>query len=286
MKTYIPFLATTLLVATTSSVLAQYSAYLPDPHQLLVTPGYSYQTFDHFWAGRTKMALTDLGLGGHLEQHTFQASLEYGIASRFAVDATLGYVTTRFPARNQTGLTDTGLGVRYAIYQEFQSESWLPSLTLRVGGIVQGSYRIMTGLPPTHPGDGASGFETSLLFGRRLGSSGLALYGDIGYRNRSEGVPDDVFGTAGLQYSPLEWLSVHAAYRHEQSLSGIDILSSSFTGNWQVVKEINRVAEFGATFTDSRGRTYTLFGAFNLSSRNTGDKTIVGIFVSLPFKLK
>ncbi len=271
---------------TAFGLQAQYSAYLPEPGLLLLTPQYLYQSFNHLHAGTAKFTLADLGYQGRLKQHTVQASLEYGVHPDWAFDLSFGHVSVRFPARNQDGMTDTGIGVRYRLHDEFKTHNGLPTVALRVGAIVAGSYKVYTGLPPSNPGDGASGVETSLLLGKSLGKSGINLYGDIGFRHRGQGVPEDLFGTAGVAWEATRWLMFTAAYRHEQGLSGIDILGVGFTGDFRVVKEVNQIAEFGVVFTDRHGRSLNLFSAISLDGRNTGDKTIFGVSATLPFKLR
>ena len=283
--TRVALFALAYLAASSLSLVAQYSAYLPRCRELLVSPQYLYQSFDHLHAGAQRFSLGDLGLEGHLQQHTVQMALEYGIMSRLTIDSTFGHVSVRLPARNLEGMTDTSLGLRYCLIDELKQKNGLPTVSVRLGGILAGSYPTPLGLPPTNPGDGASGFETAALFGKSLGSTGVTLYGDLGYRNRSQGVPDDLFGTAGVAYEPCRWLLLSAAYRHEQSLSGIDILGPGFTGDFRVVREINRIVEFGVAFTDRRGRSLNLVGAFNVGGRNTGEKTILGISLTLPFEL-
>ena len=269
-----------LLVIGTSPTLAQYSAYLPPPRQWILSPGYSFQAFDHFWAGDTRYSLADLGISGEIQQHTIQFACEYGVSRRVALDASLGYVRTHLTRQSEEGLTDSSVGLRYQLLREHRTRPSRPTLALRLGSVIQGTYDLHLGLPPTHPGDGASGVEIAALFGKTLGRSGLTAYGDVGYRNRSEGVPSDVFGTMGLSYGPAPWISVNIAYRHEQSLSGVDILGPGFVGNWQEVREINRLMEMGISFALARGISWNTFVSWNLSGRNTADKNIVGTYLS------
>lgn len=275
---------TVLGIALAHSAAAQYSAFLPDRGGWVLSPSYTYQTFDHFWAGSRRLALSDLGLRGDLIQHTFQMVTEYGMTRRMSLDASVGYVQTRLPARNQHGLTDSTFGVRFQLLKERRVRPNQPTIAVRVGGIVEGTYDLHLGLPPTHPGDGASGVESAVLFGKRLGRTGLTAYGDFGIRERAEGVPTDLFGSAGLGYGPCPWLALNVAYRHEQSLSGVEILGTGFTGNWQVVREINRLLEVGITFLLPRtGVSWSTFVSWNLSGRNTPDKTVIGTYLSLGF---
>jgi hypothetical protein len=264
-------------------LVAQYSAYLPPPRHWVISPGYSFQVFDHFWAGDTRYSLSDLGISGELKQHTVQLGCEYGVSRRVAVDASVGYVRTHLPIRSEEGLTDSSLGIRYQLLREHRTRPSRPTLAVRLGAIVEGTYDLHLGLPPTHPGDGASGGELAVLFAKTLGRSGFTVYGDLGYRHRAEGVPADVFGTAGLSYGPAQWIRLNAAYRHEQSLSGVDILGPGFVGNWQEVREINRLVETGITLALPRSISWSLYASWNVSGRNTPDRTILGTYLSWTF---
>ena len=65
----------------------------------------------------------------------------------------------------------------------------LPSIALRGGAIIEGSY---TPGWINSIGDGASGLEISALAGKYL-ADWLAVSGEVGYRDRDEGVPADLF---------------------------------------------------------------------------------------------
>jgi len=56
-----------LTLALGSSALAQsYSPWLPQPNQVIVTPTYSFSTFDKFWLGTDKVSIKP----EELDQHT------------------------------------------------------------------------------------------------------------------------------------------------------------------------------------------------------------------------
>ena len=139
------------------------SAYLPLEGRFTLSGSYIFETFDEFWAGRKKMDLPD-----DIHQHTVSVGLEYGLLDDVALDLTLGYTRTSFSSVDDLdGLNDTTLGVRWRMFDEFRYDSpYIPTLTLRLGGIIEGSYDTVTTGAPNSPGDGASGIETSLLFGK------------------------------------------------------------------------------------------------------------------------
>ena len=260
------------------SASAQFSAWLPDAHQIIITPSYAFQTFDEFWLGRDKVELSD-----DVNQHTTLLTLEYGITERLAADATLGYTwvdsTDAFgPGDSEDdGLADTTFGLRYKLLDQ-DSEGWpmWPNIAVRVGGIIEGSYDEDL---PFSAGDGASGAEASLLLSRAI-CPNFGLFGDVGYRYRDGNVPDDLFGSAGA-YVAFYGFTLSGAYRHVQGLDGDDIGDPGFS--FPEVKEVNQNVEVGLGYRDGGGRYYQLFYAHTVDGRNTGEKDIFGVSASFSF---
>ena len=141
---------------------AQLSAYTPERNQLIGTVSYQYQRYDEFWVGKTNIPLKLATGFREQQQHSTYLTLEYGILDDLTLDITAGYSWTEFhdgPGRDLTddGLTDTTFGVRYRVIDE-RKFAWLPTVTLRVGGIINGTYDEAF---PFSSGDGADGVETS-----------------------------------------------------------------------------------------------------------------------------
>ncbi|HKQ39038.1 MAG TPA: hypothetical protein VJ063_13255 [Verrucomicrobiae bacterium] len=277
-------------LAVTRSARAQHSVSLPEQHKLVITPAYVYQTFDRVWAGKQNVKLD-----GALWQHTALVSFDYGLTENTAFDAAVGWVwsETDAPAlgagsRNlkDNGLTDTTVGIRKRFIDETDFNVWwLPSLAARVGGIIEGTYDENF---PFSAGDGASGAEASLLAGKTL-CSYSGVYGDVGYRYRDGGVPDDWFGSAGA-YLSWKFVSLSTAYRFTQGLSGNDIGDAKFVQRitsgrpaYPMVKEISQSVEVALGITDHGRRFYQVFYARTLDGRNTGRRDIFGGAVSLTF---
>lgn len=278
------------LGVTVGTAFAQ-SAWLPAEGELLLTPGYTFFTFDKFLVGKQQVtALKDNN--ARWSQHAGYISTEYGVTPKLAADLTLGYVradTGDFAGFGRTstdGLADTSIGLRYQLLKEDESgNAWTPTVAIRVGAIIEGTYKVDYAAP-LNVGDGASGFETSLLFGKQIGDSGFGLFGDIGYRWRSQDVPEDIFGSAGV-FQRLGGFTLSVAYRHTQGLSGGDIGGPGFgaTYGFPQVREISQLVEGGLGFTDKGGRTYQFTVAQKIAGRNTGEKFVLGFAVTLPFQL-
>ncbi len=250
--------------------------------KLEATPNYVYQGFDKYWEGRTEKSLPTT-----IHQHAASLGFEYGLPHELTADLTLGYTWTE--AEGETGfdgLNDTLLGVRWKFLDEFKSpRPWTPTLALRVGGIIEGTYKTTSTQPvPLAPGDGASGLETALLFGKAWQETGLGFYAHVGYRNRAEHVPDDIFGGAGVAWTFWQRFTLNVGYRHNHALSGLDIGAPGFTNDqFPQTREIFQNVEAGFGFSDKGGRSYQISYARTLDGRNTGQKDIIGVSVTFPF---
>jgi|ERR1041385_445432 hypothetical protein len=261
------------------------SAWLPEPGQFVVAPVYSYQTYDRYWSGKNKVTVP---LGAR--QQTTTLGLEYGLCRFAAADVTAGYSWSEsrgFNAarvlQNDDGLVDTSFGLRLRVLDEKTVNcKFAPTLTLRAGGIVAGTYNPNTAFSA---GDGANGYEGSLLFGKAI-CSGFGLYGDIGYRVRDSHVPDEVFGSAGA-YATWKSFTLSGGYRSVQSLTGLDIGGPGFSPltpghGFPQLKEENQSLEAALGYTDKGGRYYQFFYAHTIAGRNTGEKDVFGVSATFP----
>ena len=258
------------------------NVWLAAPGTLTVTPNYSYQSFDEFYAGTAKMKLP-----ADITQRTSGLRFDYGIAPQLALDASIGYTSVKFSppgaSFKRSGRDDARLGLNYALLAE---SAELPAVTARFGAIIAGNYSVPTTLPPINPGDGASGFEASVAAGKNLGE-GFSVYGEFGYRNRNHGVPDDFFGNVGVA-KQLGAVGLNLGYRRTQGLSGGDIGGPGFGTKFGFpgVKEVAQFVEGGIGFTDDGGRSYQVGAAKCFGKvRNTGVATVYSFSISLPFKL-
>ncbi len=257
------------------------NVWLVEPGTLVLTPSYTAQSYDTFYAGTAKMTLPD-----DITQRTTTLRFDYGLAPRLSLDGTIGHTQVKFAppgaSFKRSGRDDSRLGLTYAILPESMET---PAVTFRAGAIIAGGYDIPTTLPPINPGDGASGFEASFAAGKSFGE-GFAVYGELGYRNRNHGVPDDFFGSAGVA-KRFGAFNVNIGYRRTQSLSGGDIGGPGFGTRFGFpgVKEVQQFGEVGFSFTDGGGRSYQIFGAKCFGDlRNAGQAALVGLSVSLPFR--
>ena len=253
------------------SASAQHSAWLPEARKLVVTPSYVYHTFDEYWQGNRTTSL-----GGDSWQHAALLSFDYGLTDDTALDLSMGWVWRDSDANfgSDNGLSDASFGIRRRFIDEANFDFWwLPSLALRAGGTIPGTYDEDF---PLSTLDGAYGAEVSLLGGKPI-LPGFGWYGEVGYRYRYD-VPDDFFGAAGLFVS-WKFLSLTAGYRFTEGLSGPDIGEPGFT--FPEVKEVSQNVEASLGFNDAGGRSYQFFYAHTFEGRNTGQRNIFGAAVSL-----
>ena len=274
----------TLLVATAAH--AQ-SAWLPDAQQIVAIPAFTYSSFDEFWMGDTKVSPLKDG-DESLRQYSGFVALEYGITSKLAADATIGYAATSSTTvlgSGDKGLMDTNLGLRYQVLNgQGPDAGFLPTVSFRLGGIIVGDYDANT---PFSIGDGASGIEISTLLAKEF-SCGFGAFGSFGYRYRVDPVLADLFGSAGI-YQRLGGFTLSFTYWNTSALNGLDIGGPGFNpgagsdSGFPALKEVNQIITGGVGYTDKGGRNYLITVGNNVAGRNTGDKFIVGAFISLPF---
>lgn len=282
---------TPLLGLGVLSALAQ-TAYLPEPGTTTLTPLYSYQRArDIYVLGNQKVTLPD-----PLEQHTTLIALERAIAPGWGLDASFGWSTVNYeesatlaPGLNllkdgkktRSGLVDTHVGVRRILLDEFASTSeFTPTIALRIGGILQGTYD--TGFVNA-PGDGASGGQLGLLAAKSFPSTGTALFGDVTWSTFAENVPDAIEASIGLSQQ-IQRAVLTLGFRHQESLDGPDILGPGFTSlaSFPDVKEINSSVEIGLSLPVGPV-TLGLGFAQTISGENTPRKSVYSVSSAYTF---
>lgn len=244
------------------------SAWLPEPGAFVGTGTVVYQSFDEFWRGEDRNPTPF----GNLHQTTLLIGVERSISDNVAFDGTIGYTSTEGTEASglgESGLTDSSIGVRWRVVDELRRPG-AATVTLRLGGIVEGTYDIAT---PAAPGDGASGAVGTLMVGKLIGDTRAGVHGSAGYRTMAEDVPDALFASVSL-FKGLGAHTVSAAYRYDGCRSGIDIGSPEFTPDrFPETKEIFHAVELGWSLTTGARSTWGLSIARTIDGRNTDRKT-------------
>ncbi|MEM1157821.1 MAG: hypothetical protein AAGH72_06165 [Verrucomicrobiota bacterium] len=275
-----------MLLAGIWSLAAQ-SAYTPLEKTFTITPSYSYKFFDRLRDSRGSRSLENFGIN-QIEQHNFTVSAEYGVTDDIAVDVSTGYVRsysdgvfTPGDPEEIDGLSDTLIGTRWRFLNDAEFEKiWVPTLTARAGAILAGTYE--EGFINS-PGDGAFGFEYALLISDYFLDLGIGYYANLTHRAR-ESVPDEFFGQVGIFKTLFKDFTVFTGYQRLQSLSGINVDSPQFTAsNFQDLNEISDIIEYGVSYTDQGGRTYSIGAASVVGGKNVAESHTINVSATFSF---
>jgi hypothetical protein len=244
---------------------------------------YSFSQADRFFDGSGRQ----FSLPETMTDNSGLLLTEYAIRSYLAADLTLGVAAANALAHGSVNLADTQFGLRWRLLDEDlkESEPYVPTLTLRLGGIVSGTHDTN---PAFAPGQGASGLETRALLSDTIGNTGFSLYGDFGWRWLANSVPQQFFGSAGAGYTlklsgRLESATANLGYAFTRSLSG-DNLSVLPPHDWAHANTLSRSVQAGLAITDRGGRRYRVFIEADLDGRNTARQATIGAYIRFPIK--
>ena len=302
---HLPAWATALAVAALSPpALADGSVWLPAPGSGSVTVSYVSQTADNMWVGEQgPMPIPFKGL----EQTTLLFDGTYGLSDALALDASVGSSevspTHGRPIPISTdGRTDLNVGLTWRFLDEVVSDG--PSVAVRLGAILAGDYEAggagpvevmgnaaRVGAGPTAIGDGADGFELSVIVGKIFGDR-LALSGELGTRNRGSGVPRETFVNLDAYLIAGSRLVLGGQYHNQASSGDLDIGPPPGPGAhgtyWyrfpHVAEDVNRLS-LGGTFTFNDQLSVGLHWFNVLDGRNTAEFEAVGGTLTYNFGL-
>ncbi len=217
-------------------------------------------------------------------------ALQYGITERWAADLNVGFTSAGWRyfdlggIQSTTGLMDWAFGVRYQAFNETNAPAcWIPTLTLRAGAVLPGSYDENFAFAP---GVRSAAIEPEVLFRKHFGWPGLGVYGDALYRwNRTTG--NDQYITAVGLFQQIKGWELDAGYRHLQTISGSDISFDPADPTSLVyprdVREINDGIEAGFSYTTSKLHwRYGFQSLTTIGGNNTDRKFWVGGSIDVP----
>lgn len=258
------------------------SPWLPEPGRLDASTVTVYEVFDEFYMAGKK---TDFP-PGDFEQITQAFSFEYGLFEDVSLDFTTGYVRVFGDLPTNDGLMDTTFGLKLRLVDEFEWDpAWVPTVSLRFGGIVAGTYDANGSVFPGIPGDKASGLQSELAVGKVL-PYGFAVAGNLGIRVREKDVPLEWHLRTAGYYSPCELLTLSLAYDQWRATRGIDIGDPGFADDFRNIREITQDVEVGLTLNDPDKRVFvTGYYTRTVHGRNTGIKDIGGVSITVPIQL-
>ena len=267
------------------------SPWIAEAGSFDATPIIIYETFDEFYKGGERKDFPF----EYFNQITTVMSFDYSVFDGIALDMTIGYVrawggTNPMAVRLETndGLQDVNLGIRFRVLDEFDwDQEWVPSMTLRFGGVIAGTYQADGSVFPGIPGDAANGIEGEFSLGKMLPFYDIGLTGALGVRARDQGTPIDWHLRVGIFKTFFDTVTVGFAYDQLTSVTGLDIGGPGFSPDkFRELKEISKNIEISLGYTDSGGRYYGAYYTKTVGGRNTGIKDVAGFMVTLPFRFE
>ncbi len=233
-----------LALTLTQACWADGTPWLAEPGNTQLIIAQVQQSADDIYKNRDSKPLQDVTPLSELVQDTTWLGVNYALDYDLALDFKTGYARNK----EETGLTDSSVGLSWRLVDEFISYSNVPSTVLRAAVILQGDYQ--TG-SPSALGDGADGLELSLIMGRFI-TPGLALSSEIGYRKRNSGVADDAFYKLAGYVLASPQLSLSLGYSHTNALEGINIGDAGFSDgdvtNFHKLEEDVELVDLGFSY--------------------------------------
>lgn len=285
-------LLVTIMTAMGSSAFADgVSPWLPAPGAGFINLSYVSQNANQFYVqdnlrGTPPMNGVPDGKGPNLGQHTVWLNGMYGWSDEIAIDFRVGAARSYASAGptggrdKYSGVADSNIGVTWRIVDEVVKPS-LPSLALRAGAIIAGSYDAGY---INSIGDGASGVEVSALAGKFFADR-FAVSGEVGYRDREGDVPADVFvNVSGGVLVDNIGLSIN--YKLVDAQSGLQIGVPPFTPGGRVFPKLEEDIQFlsgtvnlNVTDTMNVGVTYGEV----IDGRNTSKSKVFSVTMGYQF---
>lgn len=276
----IKFAIASALIALPVAAFAEGSPYLPIPGSGQVSVGLTNQSGDDFWVGSTKMTLP-----AKIKFNNLSVGAQYGLTDSLAIDGTLTYTSSRFGVAtgastgNESALSDSTVGIKWRLVDEFDTIG-APTVSLRAGAIIKGNYATAK---IDAINDGASGVEVSVLLGKYL-TPALSISGELGYRQRGNTVPKDMFGAIDLNYGFNSVVSASLGFSSVRASGNLDIGGPGFSpARFQEVKEERDLVRAGVNFNLLPGTSLS----FNLgkvtAGRNTIKADVIGVALTQAF---
>ena len=271
-------------------------ADVPFSGQFIIGGVYEESEAYHMWAHGKYQNVTypanGESYGIDINQGYFTA--QYGITARIAADLSMGYTSIGWRyfsngnIEKTSGLMDSALGIRYQVFREGDTESpWLPTLTVRAGAILPGTYDQDF---PFAPGLHSVAFEPEVLVRKHFGWTGLGAYGDGLFRVNTTTRNDQYLIAVGIFQQIKRW-ELDFGYRHLQTLSGSDIIypvDPASNGGYDVfyprdTRENSDAIEAGFSYTTSKRQwRYGFHLVSVVDGNNTDAKLWIGASMDVP----
>ena len=260
------------------------SPWLPIPQQFLVTGSIVDQSASDAYIGKTKLPLTAItgGAASKFKRTTTAVRLDYGLTDALALDVSLGYAKVKAGAADSdSGLADSTIGLRWRALDEYESPR-LPTVTLRAGAILKGSYE---GARLAALGNNENGIEIAAIIGKQL-TAAIALWGSVGVQDRAGGVPNATFYELGARWRIVPGLNATLAYAGKQYGGNLDIGGPGFSPDrFQQVRAERQLLKLGVGYAIAGNQGVNLsLQSFVGDGRNTPrDNRIIGVAYTVGF---
>ena len=254
---------------------AQNSVWLPAPGSGSVGLSYLSQEADRFYIGGNLMALPF----GTIKIKSTTLAAQYAVADGFAVDAKIPFARRTSGLGSDSGIGDARLGVTWRFVDEFEKRG-LPTVAVRAGAIIAGNYQTQR---PDSIGDGASGYEVSLLVGRYL-TPDFGVRGEVGIRDRNRGVPNQTFVSVGADLRITPSLAGSVGFSSIRNSGNLDIGGPGFTPlRFQQVAEKRNFINAGLSYSVTERVSINGNIGKVTSGRNTSKNDVYSLGASFDF---
>ncbi|WP_085315342.1 transporter [Derxia lacustris] len=276
-------LALLLAVAPLAAFAEGDSPWLPIPGSAALTASHTEQSGNKGWIGDQKLSISDItgGAATRYRRSTSALRLDYGISDAFALDVAVAYAAVKSGnADNSYGLADSVIGVSWRALDELERPA-LPTLTLRLAGIVKGDYDAgrFAGI-----GNGASGVEVDAIVGKQFTSkwSGSA---ELGFQHRDSHIPNAAFIDIGTRYRFAPKWSASLGYSAKRYSGELDIGGPGFTlARFPEVREERQIAKIGVGYAFAGNQGVALSVGTVTGGRNTvQDQAIANLAYTFAF---
>ncbi len=278
------FAAVSVATMSISSFAQSSSPWLPLPNGGSISIFDTSQSGDSaFVMGATQAPISGITGGGatRYKRETIGLKFNYALLDNLAFDLNLAHAKVKVGgADNSSGLADSTLGVNFRVLDEYESRG-LPTVTLRVAGIIGGNY---DGARLAAIGKDASGYELSLLVGKQL-SSGFSIWGSVGVEDRNRSIPNATFFDLNLGYNPIADLTLSLGYTSKKFGGNLNIAGPGFSpARFQEVNEERDTVRLGASYTFAGNQSLALqFGKLVRGRNTVKDDRIVGLSYTYGF---
>lgn len=216
---------------------------------------------------------------GTIKIKTTTLSGQYAIADGFAVDVKLPFAQRSSGLGSDSGTGDARVGLTWRFVDEFERRG-APTVAVRAGAIIAGNYQT---LRPDSIGDGASGYEVSLLVGRYLTPS-FGVRGEVGIRDRNRGVPNQTFLSVGADLRITPSLSGSVGFSSIRNSGSLDIGGPGFTPlRFQQVAERRNLINAGLSYSVTERISINGNIGKVTSGRNTSKNDVYSLGVAFDF---